>query len=46
MKMGAESAWMHGMESYIVVFYHCGQNKTLELDPFLFSTKDSLHIHR
>ncbi len=32
--------------SYIVVFYHCGRNKTRGLDPFIFSIKDSLHVHR
>ncbi len=32
--------------SYIVVFILGGGNKTRGLDPFIFSIKDSLHIHR
>ena len=32
--------------SYMVVFYPCGRNKRQGLDPFMFSIKDSLHIHK
>ncbi len=32
--------------SYIVVFIIAGGIETQGLDPFIFSIKDSLHIHR
>ena len=39
------SHWVHSV--YLTLaFYHCGRNKRQGLDPFIFSIKDSLHIHK